>query len=401
MDRTELVELLSPASLRLLDSLPPYDANENVLKLVSDLRKAGHAPGLVSAVLSQSRLRAKASAKFGEFAKRMLFTEAGLEQATRLRVAALHAGRFAGLGAALGRAPRVVDLGCGIGGDAMALAAMDLPVVAVDADEVTATVASFNLAPFPNASALQADAETVDLADFDAVWLDPARRTSGHSNTTRLTRSEDYSPSLDFAYLLATRLPLGMKLGPGHDRDQIPVDAEAQWVSVDGQLVEMGLWFGALARPGIRRSALLLTTGSVQELTAAADSDDAAVGELGSYVYEPDGAVIRARLIGDLARSLDARMLSEGIAYLTNDTLTATPFASAFRVLETLPFDEKKLRLALLERRIGTLEIKKRGVDVDPATLRTRLKLKGPESATLILTRVAGHRVALLVERVR
>ncbi|WP_104177806.1 class I SAM-dependent methyltransferase [Cryobacterium sp. Y50] len=401
MDRTELVELLSPASLRLLDSLSPYDANGDVLKLVSELRKAGHAPGLVSAVLSQSRLRAKAVTKFGEFAERMLFTEAGLEQATRLRVAALHAGRFAGLSAALGRAPRVADLGCGIGGDAMALAAMDLPIVAVDADEVTATVASFNLAPFPNASALQADAENVDLADFDAVWLDPARRTSGHSNTKRLTRSEDYSPSLDFAYLLATTKPLGMKLGPGHDRDQIPVDAEAQWVSVDGQLVEMGLWFGALARPGIRRSALLLTRDGVQELTAGADSEDVPVGELGHYVYEPDGAVIRARLIGDLARSMEASMLSEGIAYLTSDLLVPTPFASAFRVLETLSFDEKKLRLALLERRIGTLEIKKRGVDVDPATLRTRLKLKGPEVATLILTRVAGHRVALLVERVR
>ncbi|MBG6213093.1 MAG: class I SAM-dependent methyltransferase [Cryobacterium sp.] len=401
MDRTELVELLSPASLRLLDSLPPYDSNGDVLKLITDLRRAGHAPGLVSAVLSQSRLRAKAVGKFGEFAERMLFTEAGLEQATRLRVAALHAGRFAGLSAALGHPSRVADLGCGIGGDAMALAALDLPVLAVDADEVTATVASFNLAPFPNAQALQADAETVDLTGCDAVWLDPARRTSGHSNTTRLTRSEDYSPALDFAYLLATTLPLGMKLGPGHDRDQIPVDAEAQWVSVDGQLVEMGLWFGALARPGIRRSALLLTAGGAQELTAPDDSEDAPVGELGNYVYEPDGTVIRARLIGDLARSLNARMLSEGIAYLTNDTLTPTPFANAFRVLETLPFDEKKLRLALLARRIGTLEIKKRGVDVDPATLRTRLKLKGPESATLILTRVAGHRVALLVERVR
>jgi hypothetical protein len=38
-------------------------------------------------------------------------------------------------------------------------------------------------------------------------------------------------------------------------------------------------------------------------------------------------------------------------------------------------------------------------MDVDPAQLRTRLALKGPESATLILTRVAGKRVALLAER--
>jgi len=396
MDRSELVELLSPEGLRLLDSLPPYEPTADVVRMVSDLRKAGHAPGLVTAVLSQSRLRARAVPKFGEFAGRMLFTEAGLEQATRLRVAALHAGRF--VGASLGR---VVDLGCGIGGDAMAMAAMDITVTAVDTDEVTATVASFNLAPFDNAQVEQGDAETFDLSGFDAAWLDPARRTAGHTNTSRLSRPEDYSPNLDFVFGLSERMPIGVKLGPGHDRDLIPAGAEAQWVSVDGKLVEMGLWFGALARTGIRRSALLLDKEGSHELSAPADSEDVEVGALGDYVYEPDGAVIRARLIGDLARSLDALMLSDSIAYLTSATLQQTPFATAFRVLEVLPFDEKKLRLALQERRIGTLEIKKRGVDIDPATLRTRLRLKGSESGTLVLTRAAGHRVALLVERVR
>lgn len=394
MDRVELVELLSPEGLRLLDSLPPYDSNRDVVKMVNDLRKAGHPPALVSAVLTQSKLRAKAAGKFGEFANRMLFTEAGLEQATRLQVAALHAGRFVTAGLR-----RVADLGSGIGGDAMAMAAMDLAVTAVDADEVTATMASFNLAPFPTASVEHSAAEDFDLTGFDAAWLDPARRTAGHANTSRLSAS-DYSPSLDFVFGLASRLPIGVKLGPGHDRDQIPAEAEAQWISVNGALVEMGLWFGALARDGIRRSALLLRADGPAELTAAADSEDAPVVALGQYLYEPDGAVIRARLIGDLARQLDAGMLSEGIAYLTADSLVSTPFASAFRVLEVLPFDEKKLRLALQERRIGTLEIKKRGVDVDPAAVRTRLKLKGSATGTLVLTRMAGHRVALLVERV-
>jgi hypothetical protein len=362
--------------------------------MVNDLRKAGHPPALVSAVLTQSKLRAKAVPKFGEFASRMLFTEAGLEQATRLQVAALHAGRYVAAGL-----HRVADLGSGIGGDAMAMAALDLAVTAVDADEVTATMASFNLAPFPGASVEHSTAEDFDLTGFDAAWLDPARRTAGHGNTSRL-RAEDYSPSLDFVFGLANRLPIGVKLGPGHDRDQIPAEAEAQWISVNGSLVEMGLWFGALARDGIRRSALLLRADGPAELTAEGDSEDAAVRDLGSYLYEPDGAIIRARLIGDLARQLDAGMLSEGIAYLTADTVAPTPFATAFRVVEVLPFDEKKLRLALQERKIGTLEIKKRGVDVDPAALRTRLKLKGSGSGTLVLTRAAGHRVALLVERV-
>jgi hypothetical protein len=93
-------------------------------------------------------------------------------------------------------------------------------------------------------------------------------------------------------------------------------------------------------------------------------------------------------------------MISDGIAYLSADAPQATPFAQAFRITDRLPFHEKELRAELRRRGIGTLEIKKRGVDVDPAQLRTRLGLKGKASATLILTRVAGRHTALLAERV-
>jgi len=121
---------------------------------------------------------------------------------------------------------------------------------------------------------------------------------------------------------------------------------------------------------------------------------------LGAFLHEPDGAVIRARLIGDVARSLDAGTLDERIAYLTSDEPVTSPFVQSFRVREQLPADEKKLARALRERGIGTLEIKKRGVDVDPAQLRTRLKLKGDASATLLLTRIGDKRTAILADRV-
>jgi hypothetical protein len=394
VERAELVELLSADGLRLLDSLPPYESAADVVRTVSALRAKGHPPGLVATVLTQSKLRAKAASKFGPFASSMLFTEAGLEQATRLSVAARHAARFAQAG--LGR---VADLGCGIGGDAMAMAALELEVTAVDADEVTAAIASYNLAPFPNAAVLHSKAEDVDLSGHDAAYLDPARRTSGHTDTRRLADPSAWSPSLDFAFGLAERMPVGVKLGPGVDRGLLPAGAEAQWVSVDGQVVEVGVWTGALARPGIRRAALVMHGDRVAELTGPADADDEPTGTLGEYLYEPDGAVIRARLIGDLARELDARMLRHDIAYLTADTLTPTPFASTFRVLEELPTKESELRAALKSRGVGTLEIKKRGADVDPAALRRRLKLQGRASATLVLTRIGARHVALLVER--
>ena len=394
MDRSELVELLSPEGLRLLDALPEWDSKAYIVRTVAELRRAGHPPSLVATVLSQSKLRSKARAKFGEFASRMLFTDAGLEQATRLKVAALHAGRFARAGAG-----HVADLGCGIGGDALAFAAVDLEVTAADADEVTAAIAAYNLTPFPKARVVHSRAEDVALGGIGGAWLDPARRTTSGGTTTRLADAADYSPGLDFAFGLADRLPVGVKLGPGTDRGVIPPAAEAQWVSVDGDVVELGVWLGSVARPGIRRAALVIRDDRAAELTAGADSEDAPVGPIGDYLYEPDGAVIRARLIGDLARANGAWMLSAGIAYLTSDTPFESPFARGFRVLEHLPADERQLRQTLAARRVGTLEIKKRGVDVDPAALRTRLKLRGEERATIVLTREAGRHVALLVER--
>ena len=390
METLELMELLSPEGLRLLDSLPAYESTDDVVKSVAQLRKAGYGPGLVAAVLSQSRLRAKARAKFGPFADRMLFTEAGLEQATRLQVAAQHAGRFQRAGIQW-----VADLGCGIGADALAIAALDVEVTGVERDEVTAAIASFNLAPWSNARIENEDVTEFDLSGVDGIYLDPARRNPSR----RLSNPADWSPSLDFAFGLAQRFPTGIKLAPGIDRDLLPATAEAQWVTVGGEVVEVGLWFGALARPGINRAALIVSDAGTSELTAEADSEDVEVGPLGEYLYEPDGAVIRARLIGDLVRSVEGRMLDRTIAYFTADRAISTPFATGFRVVETFPFDEKLLKRELASRKIGTLEIKKRGMDVDPAQLRTKLSLKGSESSTLILTRAGGKRLALLAER--
>ena len=395
MESAELRELLTPEGLALLNSLPEYSSTTDVLKIVSELRKAGNSASLVASVLTQAKLRAKAQSKFGDFASTMLFTEAGLEQATRLPVAALHAGRFVRAGLT-----RVADLGCGIGADALAFAGAGLSVHAVDADEVTAAIAVMNLSAFPEATVSHGTAEEADLTGIEGVYLDPARRTSGHNNTSRLTKSEDYSPSLDFAFGLAAQLPTGIKLGPGFDRELIPDNCEAQWVSVGGDVVELGLWFGPLAREGIARSALIMTPEGMHELTAATDSADAEVGPLGKYLYEPDGAVIRARLIGDLARSLGAHMLDEHIAYMSSETLVHSPFAAAFEVHEQFPLDVKQLAAELSKRNIGTLEIKKRGVDIDPAEFRKKLKLSGSESATLFLTRIGERRVTLLAQRV-
>ena len=111
------------------------------------------------------------------------------------------------------------------------------------------------------------------------------------------------------------------------------------------------------------------------------------VGPVGAYLYEPDGAVIRAGLVTDLARQLGARLIHPRIAYLTSDELVRTPLARAYRVREVLPHTVKVLKRWVREHEVGTLEIKKRGTDVTPEELRRRLAPKGPGRATLVVTR--------------
>jgi SAM-dependent methyltransferase len=392
-DPREIAPLLTAEGMALLDSLGPYD-EADALRAASRLRAEGFDPGLVSAALTQSRLRTRAREKFGDFAGHMLFTKAGLEQATRLRVAALHARRFADAGLA-----HVADLGCGIGADAMALAALDRRVTAVELDETTAAVATVNLTPFPEATVVHADVESLDLAALpggmpDGVWLDPARRTTSSSGTRRIFDPEAFSPPLSFVQALAARgLPVGVKMGPGIPHEAVPAGCEAQWVSDRGDVVEAVLWFNAVARPGVRRAALVLGEHGAAELVSPRDADpgheEAEVGPVGAWLYEPDGAVIRAGLVADLARQLGARLIHPRIAYLTSDELVRTPLARAYRVREVLPHTVKVLKRWVREHEVGTLEIKKRGTDVTPEQLRRQLAPRGPNRATLVVTRTA------------
>lgn len=387
---------MTPQALALLDELE-YDDKADVVATVTALRAAGHDAGLVAAVLNQAKLRRRARTKFGEFADRMLFTEDGLEQASRLSVAAVHAGRFkdAGVGS-------IADLGCGIGSESLAIASLGLQVEAFEIDEVTAAIAAFNLAGFENADVTNADVTLVDTSGFDALFFDPARRELGgqkRAKTVRKFDPADYSPNFDWVMQQARSKPSGVKLGPGHPHESIPVDCEAQWVSVDGDLVECSLWFGSLARDGVARSALLLSNGSAHELSSASMvRTDAPLDVLHEYLYEPDAAVIRSHLVGELAAQLDANIFAHEIAYLTGEKFTPTPFARSYRVVDDLAFDRKKLKAYLRARDVGVLTIKKRGVDVVPEELRKEMQLKGASAATIVVTKVGDARRVLVVE---
>ncbi|MFJ9813947.1 methyltransferase domain-containing protein [Streptomyces sp. NPDC101151] len=380
----DLAPLLTPEGRALLDEVRDTDPAQE-LAVATRLRRE-HPAELVSAALGQARLRQRAAAKFGaEDARRMFFTPNGVEQSTRASVAAYRAERMKELGVT-----SVADLCCGIGGDAITLARAGIRVLAVDRDPLTAAAARANAEALGLTELIEvreADVTEVSTAGYDAVFVDPARR----GGRGRIFDPEAYSPPLSWAVATALGAPrAALKIAPGIPHEAIPVEAEAEWISDGGDVKEAVLWFGT--EPGLVRATLLPGPRTLR----SRGLPDPHVRSVGRYLYEPDGAVIRAHLVADVAEEVGGGLVDETIAYVTADELRPTAYAVAYEITDQLHFSVKKLKALLREREVGTLTVKKRGSAVEPEELRKKVKPQGPGAATVFLTRVAGAPTMLI-----
>jgi SAM-dependent methyltransferase len=397
--------ILSSAGQELLGLLAGEDIDpERTLALSESLRER-YPADLVAAALTQQALRISARAKFS-LADQMLFTRAGLEQASSELTAAHAAGRFAGC--------RVVaDLCCGIGGNLIALAAAgrEQPVitesspqgaqndcrdhgtlvVGVDADLVSLEFARHNLAvcaPGAAAAFICADVTQQPLRGVDAVFIDPARR----EGRRRLPAGQS-RPALRWCFSLTDTAPrVGIKAAPGLPRELVPPGWETEFVAVGRDLKEALLWSPAMT-DGVASRATLLPSGE----TLAAPAGSLAAGDAiplaapGAYLLDPNPAVTRAGLVAELARLTGTWQIDPMIAFLSSDEPVRTPFARTLRVVESAPWHEKRFARRLRELGIGSADIRRRGLAGDVAQIHRRLGLRGPGSATLVLTRVANR----------
>ncbi|WP_158296756.1 class I SAM-dependent methyltransferase [Serinicoccus chungangensis] len=397
---------------RLLDALPAYDERETIA-LLDRLRADGHDPALVSAALTQSRLRTRGRARLGPDVERLLLTQDGLEQATRPAVAARRAERLVRTGVR-----HVLDLGCGLGLDAIAFARAGLEVTAVERDPVVAAAARANLAPWPGARVLTGDALAQPVAADDGAFLDPARRVPGvadsRGRTRRVRGLEGLSPSFEQVQDVALRARATVaKLGPSFAPGDVPVGAAAEWVSLDGDLLECALWWGS-GPPGRRavvgRSAPDAAAGEEVVWAEVVEAPDVpapmsdADGLLG-HLAEVDDAVAAAGLTGSLAAAVDGRETAPGTGYVTAAGLVDHPALRWFAVREVLPLRPAVVRAWLRGHHdpAGPVTLKKSGVRLDPDAFRRELRLprrsRGGDEVVLVLTTVADSPRALVVER--
>ena len=361
--------------------------------LLTRLRK-DLSPGQAHLAIEQVELRRRARDKFS-LAERMYFTRKGLEQATDELVATYKASRFP--------PGSLADLCCGIGGDLLPLARRG-QAIGFDTDDVIRLLAEANADAWGFARdqcrVLGDDATQASFISGFAAWhCYPDRRADGR----RTTQGDDFQPPLEsVAGMLGHNMNGAIKVAPA---TPLPANwqenAELEWLGSRGECRQQVAWFGSLARyPGRRSATIVDAEGGPRTVVGTADEPIPSAAALGRFLYEPHNAVLAAKLTGALCGQHALAAAAPGIAYLTSDSPITNAALSAFEIRELLPFDQKQLKAWCREHEIGRLEIKKRGVDLEPETLRKALLTRGDASATLIILPLAGSVKVAVVSRI-
>ena len=387
----------SAPAAALLATLTPAHLTDDALLATLDALRAQAGADEAAALVTQARLRLRAREKFPD-ADRLFFTADALEQATHAQPAAYRAGQIAA------QAPPgpVLDLGCGIGGDALALA-RHRPVIAFERDPARAHLARANVAALGLADRIEVrgDDWTAALAaghlpTAAAAFIDPARRRGGR----RLMRLADLEPGPVWFARVAAHVPVvAVKVMPGIDDAEIPATCGVEFVGHAGQCKEAVLWFGDA--PGTRRAAIHVD-GTWHTLSASGAHPPVGPLAAGMTLHEPHPAAIRAGAFAELGALLSAHLFDPQIAYLVSSTRATHPLVQSFVIDWVAPFSLKQLNRHLRAEEIGRVELKKRGFPLEPEQLRARLTLApGGAAAVVFFTRQGDQRLMLVGRRLQ
>jgi hypothetical protein len=340
--------------------------------------------------LETAILRNSALSKFPQAAS-MYFTREALQQASSYEVASQRAARYEGF-------EHIGDLGCSVGGDTLAFAAV-APTFGIDRDPLRLAMAKVNMrVSGMEASFIQSDLERsfpcMRSCSSTGLFFDPARRENGK----RIFSVEHYHPPLSIVLNWLPDFPnIGVKISPAVKIQEIEAyNAEVEFISLRGELKEAVLWFGAL-KSSVRQACVLPGPYIMSDVGSRIDPGRE-ISEPQRYFYEPDPAVIRAGLVQNLMKELNAAQIDPEIAYLSAAQRKETPFARVWEVEAWFPFQLKRLRAYLRERQVGLVTVKKRGSAIQPQELIQALRLPkdGLEERVVFLSQMKGRPIVVV-----
>ncbi len=263
----------------------------------------------------------------------------------------------------------IADLGCGIGGQVIFFAKECKKVYAVERNPEKVEYAKENcrLYNVDNVEFILGDALSEDVkaqvSDADIIFSDPARPLSEKERTL-----ENLEPPItDILKIYSDVTPdLAFHAPPQMPPSRIALDCEREYLSLNGQLNRLTLYFGALKR--CERSAVVLPG---EAKLCSSDAPSIKTRALGEYVYEPEPSVVKAELLNELAQTIKESgrefffyKSDERRTLLTSSELIVSPFIKdTYRVLGETEMDIVKMKGVLESEKAGKVVLR---FDIEP-----------------------------------
>ena len=357
--------------------------------LVEKLRKTWPSEA-VAAAFELALARAKAHVKFPN-RKEIWCDVPGIEQASSETAADWKARRFEVVGSG-----RAIDLGCGIGGDAMSIARV-VDLLAIDIDPLRAWMTQKNA----GCRTSTADLRQIDVDDV-YIHLDPSRREE--STSRRAWSPDTYRPPWkELLALIGRARGAACKLGPGIPvpLEGAPPGSELEFIQEGTRLVQAVLWTGDfVSEGGQQRRATLLPSGeSLLGLPEPIPLGEDILEE-GACLLEPRVSLERAGLIGRVLGELpgDPREAAPDIGLIASREPASSPWFIDWRVLAVLPMRERDVKAWLREHDCGEVVARTRGRAIDVDAWARSLRGKGSTRYTVFALRLGSTARALVCQ---
>jgi THUMP domain-like/Protein-L-isoaspartate(D-aspartate) O-methyltransferase (PCMT) len=358
----------------------------------------------VRAMAEQIGCRQKAVKKLPELSRyNLLYTPLALEQSSGERTAEYKSAIMSG--------KRVIDLSGGLGVDTMFLARVFGEVVYCERDQVLCAVVEHNLKQCGISNVEVKCGDSIELLSsylddsFDWIFVDPARREQGRRSIVLDAASPDVVACHDMMLGKAKRVCI--KASPALEisglKKLLPALLTIVVVSVDRECKEMLLLLDRGGREkAVTVKAVCLSSDSeaVTEIAGDGVVDRPLAASVKGHFYEPDPAIIKARLSSVLARTSGLEFVNNRVDYLTSEGKREGFPGRSFRVIEVVPYKPKSFRGFLGRHAITGASIQRRDFPLSPEELRKKYRLLESERAFLFFTRDGeGHPICIYALR--
>ena len=361
----------------------------------------------VRAIAEQIACRRKAHNKLPELSKHNLFyTSLALEQASGERAACYKSGLQGMSGT------RLLDMSGGLGIDTIFFAERFDEVVYCERDAVVAKIAEHNFRELgiSNVTVIHGDSvetlETFPDESFDLIFIDPARREKGRRSAALEAGSPDVVSLHDMLLRKAHRFCV--KASPALEIDgldaKLPSLFQVIVLSVERECKEILLFCRRVHDAGkpfvVKAVSLKGDKENVIVSEAWCQQQKSIAPTPGRYLYEPDPAIIKARLTAFAAAQYGLQFINSRIDYLTSDREIGDFHGRSFRIITTIFFKPGRFTTFLKEQGIESASILRRDFPLSPDEIRRRYRLGENKETFLIFSKdISGRLLCLLCDR--